>query len=130
MAVITNEGKGWDVLKLQNSAPASNALMTYITWGTGAQAEVTVAAAVPAFSSFTESTEARTTGVLSVPASQTDRCVGTITATAARNITQVARTNVVTVGGAGQTMLLYALFTSIPLSTGDQITFTLDQLVA
>jgi hypothetical protein len=130
MAVITNEGKAWDVLKLQSVAPASNALMQFITWGTGAQSEATVAAASPAFGQFTESAEARTTGTVSVPSSQTDRCVGTITATAARNITQVARTNVATVGGTGQTMLLYALFTSIPLSTADQITFTLDQLVA
>lgn len=130
MAVITTEGKGWDVLKLQSTAPASNALMQFITWGTGAQAEATVAAASPAFGQFTESAEARTSGAVSVPSAQTDRCFGTITATAARNITQVARTNVLAVGGAGQTMLLYALFTSIPLATNDQITFTLDQLVS
>ncbi len=129
MAIITNEGKGWVVLKVQNTAPASNALMQIITWGTGAQAEATVQTASPAFGSFTESAEARTTGTLSVPASQTDRCVGTITATGSRNITQVARTNVVTPGATGQTMLFYALFTAIPLLTGDQITFTLDMLV-
>lgn len=129
MAIITNEGKAWDVQKLQNVAPNSNALMNVITWGTGSQAEATVQTASPAFGSFTESAEGRVTATLSIPASQTDRCVGTITATAARNITQVARTNTTTVGGAGQVMLFYALFTAIPLQTGDQITFTLDQLV-
>lgn len=130
MAVITTEGKGWDVQKLQNVAPISNALMNVITWGTGSQAEATVAAASPAFGSFTESSEARVTGTLSIPAAQTDRCVGTMTASAARNITQTARTNTTTVGGSGQIMLLYALFTTIPLAIGDQITFTLDQLIS
>jgi hypothetical protein len=130
MAIVPNEGKGWIVLKQQNTAPASNALMTYITWGTGATTEAAMQTASPAFGSFTESAEARTSGTLSVPSTQTDRCVGTITATAARAITQVARTNVLTPGASGQTMLIYALFTSIPLSIADQVTFTLDELVA
>ena len=130
MSIITNEGKAWDASRVQNKELPAGALHTYLTWGTGTTAEATMQTASPAFTSFTESAEARTTGVLTLPTTTTDRCVGTITATAARTITQVARTNVLTVGAANQTMLLYALFTAIPLATGDQITFTLDQLIS
>lgn len=129
MAVVPNEGVAWIVLKCQDSAPISNAKMLYGCWGTGAQTEATVKTASPAFGSFTESAEARALGTQSVPASQTDRLVWTQTATANRNITQCATTNTSTVSGSGQTMGFYAAFTSIPLQTGDQITFTADKLL-
>lgn len=122
MAVITTEGKQWNIDKVQNAAPASDANADKLAWGTGNTAEgpgVT-------FATFTEASEARVTGTLSQPAADTDRLVGTITANANKTISQVARTNVLTVGGAGQIMHFYALFTGIPLQTGDAITFTLD----
>jgi hypothetical protein len=130
MAIITIEGKAWDALMVQGNAPASNAKMQYGTWGTGAQTEATVGAATygNAFGSFTESGEARSLGTLSNPVNGTDRLVYTITATASRTITQTARTNVLTVGASGQLMLEYAAFTGLALNTGDQITFTVDQL--
>lgn len=123
MAVITTEGKQWIIDKVQNAAPATDANCDKIAWGTGTTAE---GAGVTFGAQFTEAPEARTVGTLSQPAADTDRLVGTITATATRNITQVARTNVVTVGAAGQIMMFYALFTAIPLNTGDAIAFTLD----
>lgn len=123
MAVITTEGKQWIIDKVQNAAPASDANADKIAWGTGSTAE---GAGVTFGAQFTEASEARVTGTLSQPAADTDRCVGTLTANGTKTITQVARTNVTTVGGTGQIMFFYALFAGVPLLAGDAITFTLD----
>jgi hypothetical protein len=91
-------------------------------WGTGAVAE----AATNTFANTTEAAEARVVGALSQPTASTDRLVGTITATATKSITEVMRTNTTTKGDAGQRLFIRALFTAVPVESGDAITFTVD----
>jgi len=101
--------------------------MDRIWWGTGTSAEATT----NTFATSTERVaEARVTGVLSQPTSTTDRCVGTITSTGTANITESGRTNTTIVGQVGESMLMRALMTAVPVLAADAITFTLDVLTA
>lgn len=122
MAVLTTEGKEWIIDKLQNVAPLTNALMSVVWWGTGVVAE----AVGNTFANVTEASENRVTGTLSQPTTTTDRCVGAITATGTKSITESGRTNTTTKGDAGQRLYTRALFTAVPVETNDQITFTHD----
>ena len=124
MAILTTEGKEWVIDKLQNSAPLTDANCNVVGWGTGNAAE----AVGLTFGSagVTEAAENRATGTLSQPTATTDRLVATMTATGTRNITQMWRTNTTTKGDAGQRMFIYALFTSVPVESGDSIQFTVD----
>ncbi len=127
MPVFPDQGKEWTTDKVQNVEPkpaGGNAagLCDRIWWGTGGVAE----AAGNTFANVTEAAEARTTGVLSQPTAKTDRCVGTITATGTRNITECGRTNTTTKGQAGEALYMRTLFTAVPVETNDAITFTLD----
>lgn len=117
MAVYTTTGKQWLVDKAQDVAPSSNAKQEYIAWGTGATAE-----AVGNTALATEASEARTLSTLSQPAADTDRLVGTITATGTKTITESGRFNL----SAAGVMQQRALFTGIPVVSGDQIQFTHD----
>lgn len=123
MAVVPNEGEQWAVLKVHDAAPASNARMNVLVVGTGA----TVESETVTMASITEVAEARVTGSLSRPSADTDRLDATMTfAGALKTVTQAARTNVTTVGGAGQTMYFYALYAGIPVEAGDSVQYLLD----
>lgn len=133
MAILVTQGKEWLIDKLQSVEPkpaggnggaTGPGLCDRIGWGTGNAAEaVTV---IFTTTGVTEATENRVTGTLSQPTTTTDRCVGTMTATGAKSITQAWRTNTSTKGDTGQIMFIYALFTAVPVETNDQITFTID----
>lgn len=119
MAIFTTAGKAWVVDKIQEEpAGATMPLMKWVAWGTGATAE-----AVGNTALATEASEARVVGVLSQPAADVDRCVGTITASGTKTITECGRFNQLAVGG---TMLVRSLFTGIPMVSGDRIEFTQD----
>lgn len=126
MTILVTEGKEFIIDKLQNAAPLTDANAQFIGWGTGTAAEAVGNTFGTA--GVTESAEARQTGVLSQITATTDRCVATMTATGVRAITQAWRTNTLTKGDAGQRMFIYALFTSVPVETNDQITFTIDYI--
>lgn len=121
MAVIPTIGKQWIIDKVQNVAQSSNALMDWLGTGTGATAEgsgVTI-------TSLTEVSEARVQGTLSQPAADTDRLVATQNYTGSKTITQAVRTNTST-KGTTENILLYTLFSGLPVQNGDGIQFTLD----
>lgn len=124
MAILTTQGKEWVIDKLQNVAPLTDANCAVIGWGTGNAAEAV--GNTFATAGITEAAEARVTGTLSQPTTLTDRVVGTMTATGIRSITQAWRTNTTTKGDANQIMFIYALFTAVPVESGDAITFTID----
>lgn len=126
MALVTNEGEQWNVDKVQNVAPLSNALMDELNFGTGATAE----AETVTMSGVTEVSEARVTGTLSQPSADTDRLVGTQTFTGAKSVTQVIRINTTTKGDAGERLYVYGLFTAIPVDSPDQIEATIDVVTA
>ena len=94
------------------SAPADY----FIGWGTGAGT-----AAKGDTTLFTESTETRATAVESQPTSDKAQWIGTITATAARTITNAGLFDAVTSGS----MLVKGDFTGIVLANGDKIEFTI-----
>lgn len=126
MAVVPDQGEQWNVDKVQDVAPITNAKMQVLAVGTGATAEsetVTMA-------SLTEVSEARVTGILSQPAADTDRLDATMTFAGTKTVTQAARTNTTIVGGAGQTMYFYALYTGIPVESGDSVQYLLDVVTA
>lgn len=117
---LTTAGREWVIDKLQDVAPLSNAMMTFIGWGITATAE-----AVTDVQLASESTEARVVGTQSQPTATTDRLVGTLTADGIKSITEVGRFNKID-NGAGRQMIQRHVFTAIPLVLNDQITFTLD----
>lgn len=118
---LTTQGRGWVIDRLQNVELPAGALMQFVGWGTSTQAE-----AVGDTDLILQATEARTSGTLSQPNATTDRVVATITATGAKNVTEVGRFNTLTKQAANQQMLQRHVFTAIPVETNDQITFTLD----
>lgn len=119
MAIVTTTGKAWIIDKIQEEpATATMPLMKWVAWGTGATAE-----AVGNTALATEASEARVVGVLSQPAADTDRCVGTITANGTKTVTECGRFNQLAVGG---TMIVRSLFTGIPMVLNDRIEFTQD----
>lgn len=122
MAILTTEGKEWIIDKVQDVAPLTNARMNIGIMGTGAAAE----AAANTIATFTEVSEARPTGTLSQPTAQTDRLVFTYTFTGTKTVTEAGRTNTATKGDVGQRLLCRALFTGIPVVSGDQIEVTFD----
>lgn len=124
MALVPDEGEQWNVDKVQDVAPASNARMNVLFCGTGATAEAETITMATAKAS--EVSEARVTGTLSQPSADTDRLDATMTYTGTKSITQAGRTNTATKGGAGETLGYYALFTAIPVESGDSIQFLLD----
>jgi len=108
-------------LGFANNTAAWNAFATrplFLGWGTGAgqtAASTALAAAAP---------EARTSGtssqVTTTITNDTYQVVGTITASAARAITEVALFDALTVGN----MDVYGDFAVINLASGDAIAFT------
>lgn len=111
--VLTTVGATWVRDKLNETIQTTG---DYIGWGTGAGT-----AAVADTTLFTESAEARTLATRTVPAANMVQWVGTLTATAARSITNAGNFTASTAG----TLIVHGDFTAITLSTGDQITFTI-----
>lgn len=126
MAVLTDTGRQWIVDKMRATGGAAvgviqaspNDDMEWIGWGTGSTAEGVGNTALT-----TAGAEARVQGSKSSPSARVMRVVGTITATADKTVTEVGLFDQQAAGG---TMLIRALFTGIPVVTGDQITFTID----
>ena len=87
----------------------------YVGWGTGAGT-----AAKTDTTLFTEAPEARVITTRSQPASNQNRFVGTITASAGRTITNAGILSL----SSGGTLILHSDFTGIVLASGDSIQFT------
>lgn len=121
---LTTVGRTWYIDRAQNVELPAAALMLYVGWGTGTNAEAVGDTDLQTVA--TETSTTRVTGTLSQPTSTTDRCTATVTATGTRSITEVGRFNVATVGAANQQMLQRHVFTAIPVVSGDTITFSLD----
>ena len=88
---------------------------------TNADASATVTSSDTNVSSV-PSAEARTTGTMSSPSAALYRVVGTITSASTQTITEVGLFDASTAG----VMMIRALFTGIPMVSGDSIAFTLD----
>lgn len=112
--VLTNKGR--DLISALLVASTNK----YVAWGTGAGT-----AAVADTTLFTESAEARTAGTQTQQTTSvtndTYQVVGTITATATRAITNAGVFDAATTGN----LLLKGDFTTVNLSSGDSIQFTL-----
>ncbi len=118
---LTTVGRQWVIDRIQNVELPAAALMQFVGWGTGTNAENVADTDLQ-----TQSSESRTTGTLSQPTATTDRVVATITSTQGQTIAEVGRFNVATKGAANQQMQQRHVFTGLPLLNLDQITFTLD----
>lgn len=126
MTVLTTTGKQWLSDKARASAGAAlgtsqaspNDTMKYIGWGTGATAEAVGNAALAVAAA-----EARVVGTMTSPSAALVRVVGTITSASTQNITEVGLFDQLAAGG---TMQIRALFTAIPMVSGDSIAFTID----
>lgn len=126
MAVYTTTGKQWTADKSRASAGAAlgtsqaspNDTMKYVGWGTGGAAE-----AVGNTALTTPAAEARVVGAMTSPTAALVRVIGTITSASTQNITEVGLFDQLAAGG---TMQIRALFTAIPMVSGDSIQFTLD----
>jgi hypothetical protein len=115
VAVLTNVGEAWAAGRLAGTESTTG---KYIGWGTG------VATAAKADTSLaTESSESRASGTVSVEGSAAAakyQVEGTLTATAARTITNAGTLTASTSG----TLIIHASFDGISLNQDDQITFT------
>lgn len=111
--VFTDAGqaKVVDVLTTDNTA-------RHIGWGSGGE----TAAAVTQTGLVSANPEARTAGTISQPAANTHRVVGTIEATAARDVDEVAVFDAATNGN----MVVRGTFTALSLITADRVRFTID----
>lgn len=116
MAVFTTTGKQWVVDKMRETV-AAGTTQRWIDWGTGSTAE-----AVGNTALHVPGGEARTSGAITSPSAALHRVIGTMTATGTKTITEVGLFDASTAG----VMMIRALFTGIPLVSGDQIQFTLD----
>lgn len=116
--VVTNVGKGIIAQRMFGATP-SQAEPKFVAWGTGAGT-----AAATDTTLFTESAEARTSGtgsaVTTTNTNDTHQVTGTITATATRAITNAGVFDASTTGN----LYVKGDFTTINLSTGDSIAFT------
>lgn len=115
--VLTNAGKGIITNRLRSGGTEPN----FTAWGTGAG---TAAAADTTL--FTEGPEARVSGTSSqqttTTTNDTYRVVATITASAARAVTNAGLFDAATVGN----LFVKGDFATINLATGDSIQFTIN----
>jgi len=115
--VFTSVGEEWQVDIIDGTlSPTAH----YIGWGTGAGTHTKASTAL-----FTEASEARVTATKSQPTADKNRWVGTLTANAAKTITNAG----VFTASTGGILLLASDFTGIVLSLGDSIQFTWDKEV-
>ena len=98
------------------SAVHLDATNAKIAWGTGAGTAAKSDTAL-----FTEASEARVAATVSQPAADTNRWVGTLTADAAKTITNAGLFNSAT----GPTLIIHGDFAGIALAQGDKIEFTI-----
>lgn len=117
MAILTTTGKQWTVDKMRETI-AAGTVQKYIAWGTGG---ATVEAAANT-ALTTASAEARVIGTITSPSAALHRVVGTLTSASTQTISEVGLFDAATVG----VMLIRAIFTGVPLLSGDAIAFTLD----
>jgi hypothetical protein len=117
VAVLTTTGKQWVVDKMRETIGAGQT-QRWVGWGTGAGAEAAGNTALT-----TPAAEARVSGVITSPSAALHRVVASITSASGQTITEVGLFDLVTIG----TMMVRALLgVSIPVLTGDIITFTID----
>lgn len=117
--VLTNIGEQWAAERMAGTGTYSSATGAYIAWGTG-----TGTAAKSDATLFTEASETRVAGTVSVTGSSSTakyQVTGTLTADGTKTITNAGNWTASTSGA----LLVKGDFTGIPLSTGDQITFTI-----
>jgi hypothetical protein len=100
-----------DLFDGTSSAPATH----YIAWGTGAGTAV-----IGSTTLFTEGPETRVAATRSQPTAVQNQFVATITASAARTVTNAGVFSAATVGN----LYLHSDFTGVVLATGDAIQFT------
>jgi len=111
--VLAQVGEEWIVDKLDEIVQTTG---DYIGWGTGAgtasKSDTTL---------FTEASETRVTATRTQPLADKLQWVGTLTADAAKTITNAGNFTAVT----GGTLIIHGDFTGIPLNLGDKIEFTI-----
>lgn len=94
----------------------------HIGWGTGgATGELVGQTAL-----VTPAAEARTAGTITSPSAALHRTVGTITSASTQTISEVGLFDASTSG----VMMIRAVFTGIPLVSGDSVAFTIDLTVS
>ena len=112
--VLTQAGEEWLVDKIDETVQTTG---DFIGWGTGAgvaaKADTTL---------FTEATEARVTATRTQPLADKIRWVGTITANAAKTITNAGNLTALTLGS----LIVHGDFAGIALALNDKIEFTID----
>lgn len=116
--VLTNVGEQWVAERMAGSGTYSAVTGAYIGWGTGAGT-----AAKGDTTLFTEASEARATGTVSVTGSTSTakwQCVGTLTADAGKTITNAGVFSAAAAGG----LFIHYDFTGVVLALGDSIQFT------
>lgn len=114
--VLTNDGEQWAADRMSGAVATTG---QYIGWGTGAgtaaKADTTL---------FTEASEARVAGTVSTNgtgAAAKYQVVGTLTANAAKTITNAGNFTATTAG----TLIVHGDFTGIALALNDSIQFTI-----
>jgi len=112
--VLTQVGEEWIVDKLDEVVQTTG---DYIGWGSGAGTASKASTAL-----FTEETEARVLATRSQPAPDKIRWVGTLTADAAKTITNAGNFTAST----GGTLIIHGDFPGISLNAGDKIEFTFE----
>ena len=114
--VLTNAGEEWAAKRMAGTSALDG---HFIGWGTGAGT-----AAKADSTLFTEASEARVAGSVSVVgsgASAVYQVVGTLTANAAKTITNAGNLD----ASSGGTLIVHGDFTGIALQSGDSIQFTI-----
>jgi len=112
--VLTQVGEEWVVDKLDEVVQTEG---DWIAWGTG-----TGTASKSDTTLFTEASEARVQASISQPVADKIRWVGTLTAGAAKTITNAGNFTAST----GGTLIVHGDFNGIALNAGDSIQFTID----
>jgi len=98
------------------SSTILNATNAKIGWGTGTGTHAKTSTTL-----FIEASEARVAAAVSQPAADKNQWVGTLTADAAKTITNAGLFDAATVG----TLVVAGDFTGIALAAGDKIEFTI-----
>jgi len=116
MAVYTTTGRQWTVDKMRETVGAG-VTQKFIGWGTGgATAEAPANAALA-----TAAAEARVIGAITSPSAALHQVVGTITSAGTQTISEVGLFDASTAG----VMIFRAIYTGIPLVSGDSVQYTL-----
>lgn len=114
--VLTNAGEQWVAQRMAGTSALDG---HFIGWGTGAGTAAKSDAAL-----FTEATEARVAGTVSVQgsgAAAAYQVVGTLTANGAKTITNAGNFDASTAGN----LIVHGDFTGVALNAGDAIQFTI-----